>query len=280
MRFVAIDVETANRNYHSICQIGVVLFEDGREVAAEVVLVDPREEFEPFHMRLHGITPRHVAGSRCFAEHHDWLSHWLEGQTVVSHTGFDRAAFAQACALHSLPGWSCQWIDSEAIARETWPGLTNYKLRHLATCLGHDYRAHDALEDARACGRIILHAMNGGSLEDSGQTLAKEMRSRFAGPVKREGDGTGGLAGEIVVFTGDLAVPRDTAAAMAAKAGANVLDNPRKDMTLLVVGERDLQPGWTLKSGKHVRTEGLIAKGRPIRIISEREFLERAAIED
>ena len=37
MRFVSIDVETANARMRSICQIGLVVYEDGREIGAEIV---------------------------------------------------------------------------------------------------------------------------------------------------------------------------------------------------------------------------------------------------
>jgi DNA polymerase-3 subunit epsilon len=48
----------------------------------------------------------------------------------------------------------------------------------------------------------------------------------------------------------------------------------------LVVGERDLVPGWDEKSGKHRKAEELIEKGAPIRIVGENDFLALAAIKD
>ena len=88
------------------------------------------------------------------------------------------------------------------------------------------------------------------------------------------------MLGETIVFTGDLAVPRDDAADMAAEAGANVIPNATKKMTMLVVGERDLLPSWHAKSGKHRRTEELIRQGHNIRIVGEHDFLALAAIKD
>lgn len=40
----------------SICQIGIVTFEDGKEVDAEVRLVDPQDYFDPYNVAIHGIT--------------------------------------------------------------------------------------------------------------------------------------------------------------------------------------------------------------------------------
>lgn len=281
MRFVAIDVETANPRYHSICQIGVVLFEDGREVAAERVFVDPQEEFGDFQIRVHGIQPDHVIGSPCFRTHFPWLQTWTHESTVVSHSNFDRAAIGQACDRHSLPRLGCDWIDTVGVSMAAWPGLKSYKLRDLATKLQITYRAHDALEDARTCGLIFQHALANGAVAaprvDGPTTRA---RGKWAAHVRRMGDGDGGLLGETIVFTGELSIPRDKAADMAAEAGANVIPNVTKKVTMLVVGERDLQPGWQAKSGKHRQTEALIGAGTDIRIVGEPDFLALAAIKD
>lgn len=51
---------------------------------------------------------------------------------------------------------SAQWIDTCALARRTWPELPNHKLASLAKRFGIEYRAHDAAEDARAAGEILL----------------------------------------------------------------------------------------------------------------------------
>ena len=90
MRFVAIDVETANARFSSICQVGIVVFENGREIGADVLLLDPEEEFDDFNVEIHGIGPSHVQGAPNFAGIQSWLGSHMAGQIVVSHTHFDR----------------------------------------------------------------------------------------------------------------------------------------------------------------------------------------------
>ncbi|HMO74092.1 MAG TPA: hypothetical protein PKD48_01980 [Sphingopyxis sp.] len=101
-----------------------------------------------------------------------------------------------------------------------------------------------------------------------------------AASIRRLGDGDGALAEETIVFTGELSISRSVAADMAAAAGANVDSGVTKRTTMLVVGERDIVPGWSAKSGKHVKAEALIAKGQSIRIVGEVDFLALAAITD
>jgi DNA polymerase-3 subunit epsilon len=46
MQFVAIDVETANPDFASICQIGLARFKDGQLVDTWEALIDPDDYFD------------------------------------------------------------------------------------------------------------------------------------------------------------------------------------------------------------------------------------------
>ena len=52
--FVAIDVETANADLASICQIGLVTFADGQIVSEWQSLIDPEDEFNEINISIHG----------------------------------------------------------------------------------------------------------------------------------------------------------------------------------------------------------------------------------
>jgi DNA polymerase-3 subunit epsilon len=54
MDFVALDVETANADSSSICQIGLATFEDGCLVDEWSTLVNPEDYFDPFNVSIHG----------------------------------------------------------------------------------------------------------------------------------------------------------------------------------------------------------------------------------
>jgi DNA polymerase-3 subunit epsilon len=50
-------------------------------------------------------------------------------------------------------------LDSVRVARKTWQYLEGgYNLANLACYLDIEFRHHDALEDAIACGKIIVEA--------------------------------------------------------------------------------------------------------------------------
>jgi DNA polymerase-3 subunit epsilon len=91
---------------------------------------------------------------------------------------------------------------------------------------------------------------------------------------RRVGNPEGPLAGETLVFTGELRLPRSEAADLAADAGCDVAEGVTKATTLLVVGDQDIRKlAGHEKSSKHRKAEALIAKGQQIRILGEGDFL-------
>ena len=159
MEFVAIDVETANQNLFSICQIGIASFSKGRLVRTWGTLINPEDSFSSFNIRLHGIGPRDVAHSPTWLDVQSELRDYLEQCTLVSHTYFDRRAINGANERYEVePIMVSGWIDTCQIARKAWPHFPNHKLTSLAQIFGIVYEAHDATEDARCAGEILILA--------------------------------------------------------------------------------------------------------------------------
>jgi DNA polymerase-3 subunit epsilon len=155
-----VDVETANHGRHSICQIGIAVFADGRMVDSWQSLVDPEEDFFHFNIAIHGISPATVAGAPNWAAVHPEVARLLEGAVVASHTYFDRAALELACQHSSVPPIAYRkWLDTCTLARAAFPEFPNHKLPTLARCFGIQYKAHDALEDARVAGEVLAMAL-------------------------------------------------------------------------------------------------------------------------
>ncbi len=71
-----------------------------------------------------------------------------------------------------------------------------------------------------------------------------------------------------------MKVSRVEAAKIANEAGAAVEPGVNKRTTIVIVGDQDLDrlAGKT-KSAKHIKAEELAAKGFPIRILQERDFV-------
>jgi DNA polymerase III subunit epsilon len=283
--FCVIDVETANADLASICQIGVAQFENGQLGASWETLVNPEDYFDPFNVAIHGIDESMVENAPTFQEVYSDVRSLLTGNTVVSHTHFDRVALERVCESWALEPVVCTWLDSARVVRRAWPdqyAQSGYGLEKVAADLGIEYRAHNALEDARAAGLIVLRAIEATGLSIRDWIIRVRSPIRPA-PTGRDYDANpdGPLYGEVVCFTGALTIPRRDAAALAAGAGCVVGDGVTRHTTLLVVGNQDIRKlaGHEI-SNKHRKAEGLIAKGQSIRILTENDFGRICQLDD
>lgn len=289
-RFVVVDFETANASLASICQVGIAVFDDAVLRDSWVSLVNPEDYFDGWNVEIHGITEEMVADAPTFPDIYSKLSGFLNGNIVVSHTHFDRTALVQATERYrgndfyergpfDLPPVECRWLDSAKVVRRTWLEFAQrgYGLVNVCGHLGIEFRHHDALEDARAAGELILRAMGqtGMGLEELLARSTKPIFPRGHDSFDLDGDPEGPFYGEEMVFTGALKMLRREAASLAAAAGCDVAPSVRKTTTILVVGDQDLRKlAGHDKSSKHRKAEALRAEGHPIRILAESDFMK------
>lgn len=282
MRFIALDVETANPDMSSICQIGIVDFEDGEPAETWSSLVDPQDYFDDMNVHIHGIEKKDVRGAPIFKQISAEINRRIGGQVVAIHTFFDRSAITQAALRHGTAPPECIWINTASIARRAWPEVAQrgYGLAPLAEKLGIEFEHHNAAEDARAAGMILIRAMTEMGLDLDGvmDRVKRPINLSSVASVAQDGNPEGPLYGEVMAFTGALNISRHEAADLAARAGCGTTDGVTKHTTLLIVGDQDIRKlNGQEKSHKHRKAEELIAKGQPIRILTETDFLSMVA---
>jgi DNA polymerase-3 subunit epsilon len=277
VNFVVVDVETANSDLSSICQIGIASFSEGVLHGTWKSLVNPEDEFDPINISIHGIDEHKVQFSPNWRGVYPQVRCLLQGNIVVSHTAFDRVALGRACEKSNLAQCDFKWLDSAKVVRRAWPMFSKcgYGLENVATNLRIQYKQHDALEDARCAGEILLRAITetGLSVEQWLELVKKPLSPSTALPITRGGHPDGPLFGEVLVFTGSLSMPRRRAADAASAVGCEVDARITERTSLLVVGDQDIRKlaGHT-KSAKRRKAEERIARGQRIRIISETDF--------
>jgi DNA polymerase III subunit epsilon len=274
MNFVVVDVETANPNFASICQIGIAPFRDGIPQQPQQWLVNPQDYFDPIHVEIHGIDEYSVRDAPKWPEVYEAVAPFLAGNIVASHTAFDRAALSQACGSWSLSICECHWIDTARVVRRAWPQFSKsgYNLANVAATFGIKYQAHDASEDARCAGEILMLAVGQTGLSVE-QWLVRVTQPIHPVEDVPDANPEGPLYREVLVFTGALSMLRHDAAVAAAKAGCQVDDGVTRHTTLLVVGDQDISKlAGHEKSSKHRKAEELIKKGQRLRILGETDF--------
>jgi DNA polymerase-3 subunit epsilon len=276
-RFIALDVETANRNNFSICQIGLACVRQDNSIESYDQLIFTDEVFGDFNVELHGIDEDTVKDSPSFGVVIQSLRQLLERHVIIQHSNFDKQAINMACRYYELPTLRSDWVDSVRIARKAWPefiGNGGHSLKHLKNKLDLRFKHHDAAEDARAAAEIILLAENKLKTDFANiNSQSSTGKKTYQKSPSMDGDQKGPLYGHIACFTGSLELSRTEASSLAAGAGITVRTGVSKKTTLLIVGEQDLTVlGGHSKSSKHRRAEELISEGLEIRIIGENDF--------
>ena len=249
-RFVAIDVETANSRRSSICQIGLVVYDNRKVIDEWSTLVNPEDDFNPINVSIHGIGQRSVACAPTLPEVFAEVCDRVTGACIASYGDFDRSAFAQAGVRYRLPALDGPWLDLQHVVKHAWPPAftsDGWALKKVCARLGIDLsNHHDALADARAAGSVFVRA------QELTDTWARDWLDRTRGaeafadskpqtrPKAPAPNANGALAGTRIVFTGELSIPRGVAEAKAAALGCQSSSSVSRKTGILVVGEQDL----------------------------------------
>lgn len=158
MNFTAIDFETAT-GYHP-CSVGIVTVQNGIIVDEFVTLIKPpKNEYNPFTIRVHGIYPKDTVNSKSFAQVYPEIEKRLKNTVVVAHNeSFDRNVLMKSMLLHGLnyedlniaPKWECTVKIYKA------KGLKPTKLSDCCREMKIQLNHHEALSDARACAKLYM----------------------------------------------------------------------------------------------------------------------------
>jgi len=153
--FTAIDFETAHGKRWSICQVGLVRFENGNIKEQLSVLVQPPNNFyRDYCIDIHGITPEQTANAPTFDKVWQQIEPFIKNQNVVAHNGF---SFDFHCLNQTL-----EYYDIEP---PKYTGHCTYRIygENLASlCRKHKITLnhHDALSDAMACAELYKMYLN------------------------------------------------------------------------------------------------------------------------
>lgn len=162
MDFTAIDFETANSSAASACSVGLVKVRDGEVVERAGWLIKPpfgHDDFTEWNTRIHGIMAPDVREAKLWSEQVDDIVAFAEGDVLVAHNaGFDMGVITAACTASYIGTPEYTYLCSLQVARKTYH-LESYRLPVAAMAAGfEDFKHHDAIADAEACARIVIHA--------------------------------------------------------------------------------------------------------------------------
>ncbi|MEY8601945.1 exonuclease domain-containing protein [Staphylococcus shinii] len=298
MNFVALDLETANANRSSICAIGMVKVVDSKIIDTYYTLVNPETYFDGFNVYIHGIDEEDVKDSPIFSDIYDDLTSFIGNDYLVAHsTRFDMYALGDCLNKYELPIWPNNYFCSQRISEVLRRDLASYRLNDLVNQLGLDtFEHHNALEDAKASARILIHFSNNNELETI-ESFCDKYNFKFGklnqnGFVKLHRSNATKISLDYsnvrpkldsvfyeknICFTGKLhKYTRQEVAQIVTDIGANWSQNVTEKVDYLVIGnlENLEKARGYAETNKISKAKKNAAKGLPIQILSELEFYQ------
>jgi len=302
VKFVCIDFETANSFIGSICSVGLAIIEDDKILETKSWLVKPHRDysyFDPFNVMIHGITEKDIKDAPNFKDVYSQIKELLADSVLVAHNAaFDMSALRHVLDLYDIKYPEIDYVCTYKLATKFWIGLENYKLDTVSKHLNFEFSHHNAEEDAKACGNVLIHCMkekNVNSITELSNCVGLKIGRLFAAGYTpcsvakdKHGIDVKGIKAETynfdpehefynrkVVFTGTLSsMERKEAMQKVVNVGGLIGDSMTSDVNYLVMGMQDYSKFADGKeSSKTKKAKQLIASGSELQIIDENEFL-------
>jgi len=159
MNYVTIDFETAKYSRESACAVGLVKHIDGKAADTFYSLICPPELYiRPDFTEIHGLTVDDVRDAPTFADlWNSAIRPFIGDLPLAAHNApFDIGVLWAVLEWYELEIPALPYFCTCSLARRTWPELESYALTSLAENFGIVYNAHNALDDAMTCGKLVL----------------------------------------------------------------------------------------------------------------------------
>jgi DNA polymerase-3 subunit epsilon len=175
--FIAIDFETAKYSRESACSIGLAKYEDGKVTDTFYSLIRPPVLYiRPDFTDIHGLTVNDIKDAPCFADIWDSAVKPFIGRfPLAAHNAqFDISVLLAVLEWYELPPPRLSYFCTCELSRNAWPDLESHALSALAEHFGIAYNAHNALDDALTCGKLVQMAAE---KFDTGKSLKKLLKA-------------------------------------------------------------------------------------------------------
>lgn len=159
LKYAAIDLECATSDTGNICEIGLVLMENGQETFSFRSLVKPVvPAFGDWQRWNLSYSLKDALSAPSFAEVWSRVSEQIKGVPLIAHNA------SQVECKHLGHAFSHHQMKDEAsapfyctleLARKSWPDIEKHGIKSLARLYGWELDHHNPESDARVCSAVV-----------------------------------------------------------------------------------------------------------------------------
>ena len=182
--FITIDFETAVYAPNSAISVGLVRYRDWQPMDTYYSLIrPPRLYIRPDFTDIHGLTVDDVRDAPSFACIWEREAREFIGGTILAahNAAFDMRVLRATLEHYEIPVPVISYFCSYILSKRVWPEFYSHSLVNLAKQFDIHYNAHNALDDAMTCGKLVemaaIKTESGKNLEELFEAVGVELKS-------------------------------------------------------------------------------------------------------
>lgn len=163
-RFIAFDLEMPGQHEPRISAIGITVIENRKITDELYYLVNPETEFDPYVVKLIGITPEMVENEPPFPVIWEKIRDIMSSGVLVAHGAAGDLGTLCLCLKHYGIKWQDKipYLCTCDIGLKSFPDLDGYSLDVMCEHIGFPLNHHYALSDSEGCARLLLDYIDRG----------------------------------------------------------------------------------------------------------------------
>lgn len=168
-RYIAFDLEMPGQHEPRISAVGITVIENRKITDKLYYLVNPETEFDPYVVKLIGITPEMVKNEPPFPVIWEKIKDIMASGILVAHGAAGDLGTLCLCLKHYGIKWQDKipYLCTCDIGLKSFPDLDGYSLDVMCEHIGFRLNHHYALSDSEGCARLLLDYLNKGIDVDS-----------------------------------------------------------------------------------------------------------------
>lgn len=164
--YVALDLENPNSKGNSICEIALVVVEDGEIKKEWSSLINPEDFFDIRNSEITGLSASAVTNAPTLPECWEEICSIIKGRVLLGHNiTYDLNVLKKALERYKIVMPEIQYLCTLVMSQKVMEA-DSYKLSHLCHLIGYEYDAHHAKNDAVAAVKLYEYLKRKGSCDN------------------------------------------------------------------------------------------------------------------